>query len=477
MNRTGWLAAALAVAGWTAGCRSTTPEQRRADDASAFRDRLGRETREVRARLDGPLALSNCLALAHERNLGLLNRRLDEQLAGVRRAAAFSAFLPQVTYSLQTMDASDPFEKRMGGNVVQVQDSAVSEQQLSIVLPIFTPDTWLMYVAARRGEDAQARVRQAAEHALDLQVLASFARCVVADETRRAWDRRVGFAERLLADSRALEREGFARPADVAGVRASLEDARKRAGDAARDRETAAMALCQLMAIEPDPGLAIDADSLAGLRPGGVPAPGADAVLASPPETWGAEALTRRPDLYAADEAVRLRKAEIARAIAMFLPRLAGFATYSTTTDDFTVNQGTWLTGMQGTMSVFLGFRTIQEYRMARVAAEQTMRTREESALAVLVQVSDAWRLVRGARDTERSAAAALEAAAADRATVEARHAEGLAPVAERLEAQASTAAAEAQLAAARCGLAAVLHVFHVALGHPLHPVAGKESP
>ncbi len=242
MKRMRWGFVGLAVA-VAAGCRSTTPESRRAAEAESFRERLGTDTREVRARFDGPLSLSNCLAVAHERNLSLINRRLDERIAGVRRAAAFSAFLPQVTYAVRTTDASDPFLKRIGGNVVEAQESSFAEQQLSFVLPIFTPDAWMMYVAARRGEDAQARVRQAAEHALDLQVVAAFVRCVVADEAVRAWDRRAGATGRLLDDSRALAREGFARPADVARVTASLEDARKRRADAARDRETSAIAL------------------------------------------------------------------------------------------------------------------------------------------------------------------------------------------------------------------------------------------
>ena len=472
------VAQALAAAAFAAGgCRSTSPAQRRAADAAAFRERLEKEAREVRAQVPGPWTLSNCLAVARARNLDLLNRRLDQRIAGLRRAAAFSAFLPQATYAIRSTDASDPYEKNFGGNIMEVQEQRVTEQQLSFVLPVFTPDAWLMYVAARRGEDLQARVRQAAEHALDLQVVAAFARCAVADESRRAWDRRAEFAERLLADTLALQREGFAAPADADGARAAREDALRRRNDAARDRETAAALLCQWMSLPPDPALPVDGASLAAFRPAGGRAPDAAAALTAPPEQWMAEALLRRPDLYAGDEAVRLRRAEIARAIALFLPRIAGVAAYSTTTDDFTVNQQFWTTGLQGTMSVFLGFRNVNEYRLARAAAEQAARTREEASLAVLVQVSDAWRLLRSAQDLERAASAGARAAASSLAAVESRRGEGLASIRELLDARSSAAAADAQRIAARYALAAALCAFHVALGDPLNAVPEKESP
>lgn len=440
------------------GCRSADVARTRADDALIARDGLARETAAVLARHTNALTLADCLALARERNLALTTRRLHERLARLDRQTAFSAFLPRVEYEFNLLNLSEPAQKQLGNGPVETQDQNTRAHGLRIVQPVFAPSAWLMYRSARRGADLSRLARERTEQLLDLQVINLFHQHAVLADRLAAARHALAAADALDRESAALFEAGYLLEADRRKIETARTAREQEINTLARQVETSRGRLLQVLNLWPLATLAFDTDSLVRTAP-------ADWDTARPVEDWILTALTNRLDLFAADQTIALRKNEIARAIALFLPSLYGFANFYNTSDSYTVNDQYWGSGLQGTLSVFAGFRDVNAYRAARAQLKRAYVEREDLSLATMLQVLEAWRVLQDADGQCAVARQATRAAELDRAAVRAARTEGTAAISDDLRATAAYESAAATLRASEQSRAVALYVFHDAVG------------
>jgi len=75
----------------------------RRTDSEAYRHNLQDESRTIVAAFPDGLALTDCVAIAQARSTKLVSSRVAERIATLNRQAAFSAFLPQVQLSYDTL--------------------------------------------------------------------------------------------------------------------------------------------------------------------------------------------------------------------------------------------------------------------------------------------------------------------------------------------------------------------------------------
>ena len=450
--------AAVAL-GWAmSGCGTMNPERTRARHAESYRGDLLAETTHVLEHYTNRLSMADCLALGRERSLSLTVSRLEERLARINRQTAFSAFLPQVEYEFQSVNLSKPPEKAISGGVVQMQDQNVRESTLRIVQPVFTPNAWLMYVSARRGADIQKLARQRAEQMLDLQVVNLFYQYTVLADRVESTRRELESAAELQKESSALFREGYLVEADLRKVDTLQASRAQQLSALERQLGLAKSRLLEALNLWPLADVTFDTESLA--------------KAVAEPDTAGRNveeciytALTNRLELFAGDRGIELRKNEILRSIALFLPNLYGFANFYTTSDSYTVNDQYWGSGLQGTMSVFAGFRNVNAYRAARANLKQAYVEREEQSMSIMVQVIEAWKNLQdvgGQLDVARQAA---EAARLDMASAKASYDAGTESFSSCLQATAASESAEAALRAADNAKAVALYVFNDVMG------------
>lgn len=467
-------ACSLVIPLLAAGCSSLTPAERRAGHADAWSSNLVAETQAVLEQRGPSLSLADCRAIARERSLSLAGARLAERLARIDSQAAFSAYLPQVSAQFETVNLSEPALRRMGEGPIETQDQDIRLASLRITQPVFTPSAWLLYASARRGADMRTLSRERAEQLVDVQVTSLFFRHAMLESRRAATWRQAEAAAVLRKEVAALAREGFARDADLQQVRALEMSARLRVAQLDREAGLARSRLLEALNLWPLAAAAFRPDtinepalrSIPAATPDGKPTVlTAAAVERRPVEEWLFLALRQRLELYAGDQAVLLRKNEILRALALFLPNLYGFANFYTTSDSYTINDQYWGAGLQGTLSLFTGFRNIQAYRAARAQQRQAFVEREETALAVLLQVIEARKGVRDAEEQWRVTKQHARAARQEREDARAQYESGYENLSRYLEALAADEAARADLESAGYARSVALQVFRDVTG------------
>lgn len=441
------------VAAILAGCKNPDAAYRE-EAAHAFKTNLVAETERVLAEAGGVLTLSNALQLAHVRSLKLAQQDFEAKLARINRATAFSAFLPTVGLSGMGLTG--------GGHVDDLpylgdlKDNRLRARAGSLVVaqPVFTPVAWVMFAESQYGVRIKDIVRERAGQLLDVQVAATFYQTAVAE-------RRVETAERQLESARALTNrvtrlaaEGYATPADAARAAARCVLAETSLASARDDAAAAREELAGLLRLWPLATFKVSGESLLALPP----------LPEKRVEEWVWEGLLARKDLAAGDQTLELRKAQVIEALAGFLPNVVlGGGGLSGSIEDVALRG--WAGSLIGTWAVFEGFRTVQQYRAARVTRETEFKLQEERMTAVVIAVADSWRQRRLVRQKATAARAWAEAARLDYAAAARRHEDGNETLSSVLDKLAVSEDAETKLAEAAYGEAMADVLLRQAVG------------
>ena len=469
------LAAALLGVGLliAVGCRTDWEAVRRSA-AESYRGDLQQATQALLDRCPAGLALTQCVALARERNTQVLAGQLAERLAQLDRNAAFSAFLPQVQLNYDTLSLSDPPAVKFDNMEISMQDQSLRRSSVQILQPLFAPSAWLLYRSAARGAEIAGLARVRAEQMVELATVTLFYQCLAQQEEVERLDQEAAAARQWFRDAEAFSAAGYATTSDVSRARALHLERERQCAGARRDSRQAQARLLQAMDLWPLAEMTLQRESppdAADLRCT-VRTPGLepheltfDELLHGPVEDWMFHAMLSRAEMQSQDRSIALRRNEVIRALTLFLPSLMGFANYYTTSDSYTVNQQYWGTGLQASLSAFVGFRDVNAYLQARQAVKAAYVAREETALMVLLQVIEAHKTLRDAQDNLEVAEAAADAAERTLADLDSQYHSGLVELSRLLDAQATCSGAVARRRSAGFARAVALHAFQNVVG------------
>lgn len=420
----GHVALAAGVAALLAGCAPGLGE--RVETAREYaQGKLG-ETEAFFRTNATPLTLGFCRELAHRRTLKLTQARLDAQLAHFQSMGAFSAFLPQVEATYQRTGTNKTLRTNLRslGVTAQMQDRWVTEAALTISQPVFAPNAWLLWLAARRGEALQRLVAERNEQMLDVQVASLFYQAAVADRTILAYEAQAEASAELKRQVAGLAAEGMALRGETARAEAYRQSDLYNAQVARDNARSAKAGLLDLLnfhplADAPDPVgdslLDVRALPWATIDAEGKPQPCTRAMaMALPPEEWLWSALVARKEMWAGDLAITLRKTEALAALAHFLPTLSVSGGGAYTSNAFLTPHRTLTGGIGGVMSVFDGLRSVSDYLAAKARERAAYDLREDAAATLAVSVWQTWANWRQARERKAVAEAAKEAAEVD---------------------------------------------------------------
>ncbi len=438
------------VLGSLAGCAFHGARERveHADAYLADQDELTRAVLGDR----GALELDDCVEIALDNNLDIESARIQRRIADLERKTAFANFLPTLDLSMQyvTWDRQ-PKSKLFGPMAVPMHDQDMHELTLDIQWPVFMPATWFLYDMRLRASEISEWITEYTRQMVVFQVTALYLKCLMLDEAAQALSGRLKAAEALEREVSAFVEEGLAASwqADLAGAlvlerRTSLRET-QRFLEEARAELLAAMGLSPLAEIELAPAITIEA-----------PEKELDALVL--------EALLNNPQLHIADRKVAVEKDRLRLAITEFLPKLAGFTSFSYTSNSKAAYSKSWMGGVQNLLTVFEGFANISRYKAAREQRRAAYLERERACLTLILQVIQAHNSLENAGDYLELAEKRLDAALGKYADVEAQWHEGLVDLPARLEARADKDGAQAQVTSAtyqqQLAAAALLNVM-----------------
>jgi len=403
------------------GCASISwnPLARRSH-AQAYQRALEEQTQAALPE-GATLGLEDCVGLALQHNLRVRSAAIRARIAQLDRETAFANFLPAVELTHTAVGWDQQPENVMFGMLSSpIHDQRMYDMAVEMQLPIFVPATWYLYAMRKRGEEIGQLVENYTRQMIVLQVTALYFHCLALDETAKSLESQIAAAQTLERELGMFRAEGLVsqwqaeQGAALALARTTMLEQTR------RSRRQVGAQLMTVLGLSP-----LTEVTLQGDRPIG--------VAERPLEEWVAQALLGNPRLHIADRQAAIQREQVNLALAEFLPKLAGFASFNHTSDSFVKYPDFWMYGLSGVMSIFNGFANVNEYRAAREREEDAFLQREEQCLTVMLEVIQAYYNVKNARSGVALSEKLFSVASGRATEVEAQWREGLVSPSDRL--------------------------------------------
>ena len=380
------------------------------------------------------LDLQSCIRLAMVHSLEAKSAEIQQRLSRLDKRIAFSYFLPAVSLNARkTYWDPQPQVKFGGVNAFAMHDKKVRDVSFDVQMPVFHPAAWFLYDMKKRGYEMAEFAHEHTRQAIAFQVTSQFYQCLSLNQMHAVVIRQIEAAQVLYAELSAQAQEGFIHDWQAQQGKVSVLTKQTELHRVERSMRQAQADLMVLMGLHPMASIQLE-------RPDPLDAPvqGLDELIA--------EALLRHPSLAISDRKVAAEKAKIRAAVANFLPNLTGFIQWQNTSDSMQLLSDYWLGGLSAALTVFNGFKNVNQYKMAKALHEDAALQREQASLTLMIQVHRAYDQMHTARE-ETALARDLQAVAQARmAQVQEQHAQGLVMTSALIQQRAQVAEAQLQL-------------------------------
>ena len=395
---------------------------------------------------NGPLVLSmdDVVRIALERNRTVQQAReaVLAARAAVAKAKAAQRFTLAIQGKLNSHEPTASFNVPLPtGQTIKVDLIPKVSWQTGLVAtqPLYRGgQLYYQEVLARLGVDVSVLQQQQQEWEIRRQARELFLTVLQAQEMEKVAAENVSRAARHLQDARARVEAGAAPGFDV--IRAEAEVAN------ANDGLVAAHAAVEKAFATLKTLLAIPVTQPVRLKPPAMEEIG-DAEL----ERAIATALEHRPEIKAADTAVRMARAKIGLAKATRRPSVDLYASYQhTSVAGFAGHHWGWDIGVQLNQLIFDHGLSRAAVKEAEAEARKAEKAAKQVREGIALEVHQAWVDLRAAREKIAAAEKGVRQAEEAMRIADLRYREGVAPAVEVTDARAALIAARANLVNAR---------------------------
>ncbi|MEZ5316307.1 MAG: TolC family protein [Vicinamibacterales bacterium] len=397
------------------------------------------------------LTLAEVVTQTLERNPSLRAARAGRDQAAAGSTIARAAWLPRVSFAESWQRSDQPvfgFSTLLAARRFQSTDFAVDRLNHPGAINAFTSRLGIGQTLFDGGRTPAAIAaadadRAAADAAYDqaaagvaLEVAQTYARAVSLQAAVRAAAAAVDAAAGDHARAERRRDAGTATEADVLAVSVHLADMRQRRLQAEGDLAVAIAMLNRQRGAPVGDVVTVEA-----------PAPPAAASLDVAALT--ARALAGRPELRAADAAVRRAEAEARQARAVWWPNVSAQAGYEWNGLTFGDRSASWMVGAEARWGLSLSSADAARVRAAGHAADAARARRDDVRAGLEVEVLSAVRQLEAARARVDVGAEALAQATESLRIIRNRYDAGLASVTDVLRASSAELDADARRVAA----------------------------
>lgn len=407
---------------------------------------------------DGSLDLDECIEIALANNLDIKIADIEGRLAGIDRNIAFSYFLPQIELHYTHLENDELQLHKAQGHYMAMSDQDITQKVISGQMALFYPSTWFIYNSYKKGEEIRILVTERVRQAIRLQITALYLACLSQEASKKAIEASVEQAETLVKEMEALYREGLILKSDLEDAGLFLASQQNRLRENIRLRTETKAELMEAMGLSP----------LADISLKGPPSfSAADGELSE----QVLEAMLNRLELKISDRNISISEDTVRITIADFLPKIGIFADYTNSSNSFQYYESILSYGVSGVLTIFDGFRDIQEYRAAKEEYEQAMLEREQACMKIMLEIIKARDFLDQAIDLQRLTSLELDASMSNLEEIKALWREGMVTSSEKLNAMSRYAAAEANVS-----LADYQYQVAVATLNDVMGLSGKEQ-
>lgn len=433
------------------GCRSFDPARARREQTETFTSNL---TALVDIELDHPLSLKECTRIAMAHNYEIRKADLDLELYRIGKNVAFTAFLPKVALSAgYTAYHKEP----------KFTSKTFQSADLQLSLPIFMPSAWFLYAATRHGYAAAGTAAAYVRQAIALQTSVKYYNVIVQQELITAMESQLEATQKTAERIAGLADEGFFMPWERDQAQFMAESREVDLGQARRQLTVIRGELLKEMGLTPNAPLELSGETGESSQPEGSI------------ENLVLKALEVHPELSIADRKVVMQDHAVRQAFCSFLPTVSIFSTGTWSSDDLAAHTLSWVSGLNGVMTLFDGLANVAIYKAAKVERTKTQLDRESTFLSVIIQVIASEAAVHDAQAEAHIRQRAYDVARARHEDYAARADEGLKPLSDALDARAAMDLAQVSMVQSRYQERIAIANLELAMGITLLPEETSE--
>lgn len=358
-------------------------------------------TENLRKEKEGVLYLDECIDLALKNNSQIKLKEIETKIAKIEKNISFGNFLPRISamYSISELDryvsatipAPDITLGILGGITLpslpvtltsRMVDKDFKNYALTAQLPIFVPATWFLYSARAKGENIGLYTEDLTKKMIKLKVISEYYYILALVTEKSVLESEYEYAKKLNKNAKlALETESILKWQEEQ-TELLVKQKENAIENNKRDLQIAKMNLMN------DLGLDLNSDFRFVFPE--------DTVYKLPPlEDVVYDALINSELIKISHNVVGISKDKIKIAMSSFLPQISLSGGVVGTGLTFLNPKNILFGAVAGFLSLFNGFKDVNEYEKAKLQSEAAYIQREEVIMNTIMSAVDSYNNVK----------------------------------------------------------------------------------
>lgn len=358
-------------------------------------------TENLRKEKEGVLYLDECIDLALKNNSQIKLKEIETKIAKIEKNISFGNFLPRISamYSISELDryvsatipAPDITLGILGGITLpslpvtltsRMVDKDFKNYALTAQLPIFVPATWFLYSARAKGENIGLYTEDLTKKMIKLKVISEYYYILALVTEKSVLESEYEYAKKLNKNAKlALETESILKWQEEQ-TELLVKQKENAIENNKRDLQIAKMNLMN------DLGLDLNSDFRFVFPE--------DTVYKLPPlEDVVYDALINSELIKISHNVVGINKDKIKIAMSSFLPQISLSGGVVGTGLTFLNPKNILFGAVAGFLSLFNGFKDVNEYEKAKLQSEAAYIQREEVIMNTIMSAVDSYNNVK----------------------------------------------------------------------------------
>lgn len=364
------------------------------------------------------ISLEEAIQIARERNLDIKTKRLEREVASLDRKIAFGNFLPSInvmggytkldnqvdigmdTSSLKSglagaLGSINPGLGQMVGGALgkipntlstRLIDESFYTYGVGVQMPVFVPSTWFLYSARKKGEKISELAENLTDKMIQLQIMGEYFYILALQSERDYLVNQLNSAKEIEKKARiSLKVQGIL-PWELDKAKTLVKARELSLNNNERDLKIAKMNLMKSLNLNPLDDIVIEDVSITQKE---IPTL-EDCIY---------EAISQNEILKISDTASRVSSDIKKIAISNFLPKVILGGGYIENNNDIFLDSSVGFGNISGVLSIFNGFKNINEYKKAVRRENISQMKVEKEFLTVIIETSRAYNNVEKARE------------------------------------------------------------------------------
>lgn len=354
------------------------------------------------------ISLEEAIKIARERNLDIKTKKLEREIASLDKKIAFGNFLPsinvlggytkldnQVDIGMETSSLTNSLPFPLPPIVSQLIPPTLSTRfidesfytyGIGAQIPVFVPSTWFLYSARKKGEKISELAESLTDKMIQLQIMGEYFYILALQSEQEYLNNQLNSAKEIEKKATISLKVDAILPWEVDKAKTLVKSRKIALENNKRDLKIAKMNIMKSLNLNPLDDIVLEDTSLSEKN---LPELEECVYLA----------LSQNEMLQILDTSKNISKDIKKIAISNFLPKIILGGGYVKNNNDIFVDSSVAFGNISGVISIFNGFKNINEYKKAVRREKISELKLEKEFLTIIIETTRAYENVKKSKE------------------------------------------------------------------------------